>query len=89
MGKKMQDDPEEHPFYGQVIIRRTQQEYIQKLLEKYKNEPVTEELKKKVWDELQMEKYKGNITIPFKIGVRMDPYGKFPDLIEVILDTKV
>ncbi len=39
--------------------------------------------------ELQMEKHLGRITIPFRMGVRRDPYGKFPDLIEVILDTKV
>lgn len=79
----------EHPFYGHVIIRRTQEEYIKSLMKKYQHEPVNEELKKKVWDELQMEKHLGNITIPFKLTVRMDPYGKFPDLLEVILDTKV
>lgn len=79
----------EHPFYGHVIIRRTQEEYIKSLMKKYQHEPVNEELKKKVWDELQMEKHLGNITIPFKLAVRMDPYGKFPDLLEVILDTKV
>lgn len=78
-----------HPFYGQVIIRRKEQEYVQGLLKKYQHEPVTDELKKKVWDELQMEKYRGNITIPFKLAVRRDPYGNFPDCIEVILDTKV
>lgn len=78
-----------HYFYDQLIIRREQQDYIRKLLRKYQEEPVSDALKKKVWDELQMEKYRGNVTIPFKIGVRRDPYGKFPDLIEVILDTKV
>lgn len=78
-----------HPFYGQVIIRRQQQEYIHSLLEKYRHQPVSDELKMKVWDELQMEKHLGNITIPFKLAVRRDPYGKFPDCIEVILDTKV
>ena len=82
-------EPHNHPFYGHVIIRRTQEEYIKNLMKKYQKEPVNEELKKKVWDELQMEKYLGNITIPFKLAVRMDPYGKFPDLLEVILDTKV
>lgn len=81
---------EEHnPFYGHAILRAKEQDYIKKLLEKYKHEPVSEELKKKVWDELQMEKHYGRITIPFKLGVRRDPYGKFPDVIEVILDTKV
>lgn len=80
---------EEHPFYGQTIIPRDQKAYIESLLKKYKNEPVSEELKKKIWDELQMEKYHGRVTIPFKLAVRKDPYGKFPDCIEVILDTKV
>lgn len=79
----------DHPFYGHVIIRRQEEEYIRSLMKKYQNEPVTEELKKKVWDELQMEKHLGNITIPFRLATRMDPYGKFPNLIEIILDTKV
>lgn len=84
-----EDALHDHPFYGIDIIRRDQQEYINNILKKYKKEPVTEELKKKIWDELQMEKHLGKITIPFKITSRRDPYGKFPDLIEVILDTKV
>ena len=79
----------ERAFYGHVIIRRKQEEYIKALMQKYQRDPVNEELKKKVWDELQMEKHLGHITIPFKLAVRMDPYGKFPDLLEVILDTKV
>ena len=79
----------EHPFYGHVIIRRTQEEYIRFLMQKHQNEPVNEELKNKVWDEMQMEKHLGNITIPFKLAIRMDPSGQFPDLLEVILDTKV
>jgi hypothetical protein len=78
-----------HPFYGQEIIRRSEKEYIQTLLKKYKNEPVNDELKKKIWDELQNEKYLGNLKIPFKVAIRKDPYGKFPDYIEIILDTKV
>lgn len=83
------DHEEEHPFYGHVILRRKEQEYIREILKKYQNDPVNDELKKKVWDELQMEKYYGRITIPFKLAVRRDPYGNFPDAIEVILDTKV
>lgn len=79
----------EHPFYGQVIIRRKEEEYIKNLLKKYQKEPVSDGLKKKVWDELQMEKFLGRVTIPFKMAMRRDPQGKFPDLIEVILDTKV
>lgn len=82
-------ETEEHPFYGFPIIRRQEQEHIKQLLKKYQHLPVSEELKKKVWDELQMEKHFGRVTIPFKIATRRDPYGKFPDVIEVILDTKV
>ena len=84
-----ESESHEHPFYGYVIIRRKQEEYINSLMHKYQHEPVSEDLKKKVWNELQMEKHLGRITIPFKLAVRRDPYGKFPDLLEVILDTKV
>jgi hypothetical protein len=85
----MSEEEHEHPFYGQWILRHRQEAYIKKLLRKYKSEPVNEDLKKKIWDELQMEKYSGRVTIPFKIALRRDPYGKFPDYVEVILDTKV
>lgn len=80
---------QEHPFYGYEIIRRKEEEYIKQLMQKYQHEPVSDALKKKVWDELQMEKHHGRVTIPFKIATRRDPYGKFPDMIEIILDTKV
>ena len=80
---------EEHPFYGFDIIRNNEQAYINNLLKKYRNEPATEELKAKIWDELQMEKYKGNVTIPFKVVLRRDSLKKFPSCIEIILDTKV
>lgn len=79
----------EHPFYGINISRRQEQAYIQNLLKKYRHEPVTEELKAKIWDELQMEKYHGRINIPFKVVMRRDALRKYPDCIEVILDTKV
>ena len=78
-----------HPFYGSDIIRRSEQEHIQELLKKYRKEPVTEELKQKIWDELQLEKHLGHVTIPFKVVMRRDTAGSFPDYIEVILDTKV
>lgn len=78
-----------HPFYGQPIYRKNQQEYISRLFKKYKSQPVTEDLKKKIWDELQMEKYHGRVTIPFKVVMRRDASGLFPDCIEIILDTKV
>lgn len=79
----------EHPFYGHDIYADREQEHIENLLKKYRGEPVTDDLRKKIWDELQMEKYHGRVTIPFKIATRRDPTGKFPDFIEVILDTKV
>lgn len=81
--------PHHLPFYGKKIIRQKEEEYIKTLLKKYQKEPVNEDLKKKVWDELQREKHCGRIAIPFKLGVRKDPSGKFPDVLEVILDTKV
>lgn len=79
----------EHPFYGVDVIRRREQAFIQNLLKKYRQDPVNEELLKKIWDELQMEKHKGTITIPFKVVMRRDASKKFPDYIEIILDTKV
>lgn len=84
-----QHTEDEHPFYGIEVIRRKEQEYIKKILSKYLQEPVTEELKAKIWDELQMEKHHGRVTIPFKIVMRRDSQKKYPDVIEVILDTKV
>ncbi len=80
---------EEPPFYGYDIIRRTQEEIVSQILAKYKGEAVTDELKQKIWDELQMEKHHGNLTMPFKLAVRRDIYGKYPEFIEIILDTKV
>jgi hypothetical protein len=79
----------EHPFYGYEIIRENQQAYINQLLKKYEKHPVNEDLKKLIWDDLQMEKYHGRITIPFKVTLRRDSTGKFPDFIEVMLDSKV
>jgi hypothetical protein len=85
-----QQKHDEHPpFYGTDIIRNNEQAYIQTLLKKYRNLEVDDDLKKKIWDELQMEKYHGRITIPFKVVLRKDPAGRFPAAIEVILDTKV
>lgn len=85
----MDDEEETHPFYGYTIVRDAQTELIQSILRKYKKEPPTEELKKKIWDELQKEKYLGHVTIPFKVVLRRDPSGEYPDYVEVILDTKV
>lgn len=80
---------QEHPFYGHDIFRNQEQQYIKNLLKKYKNTPVNETLRQQIWDELQMEKYLGHITIPFKVVMRKDASGHFPEYVEVILDTKV
>jgi hypothetical protein len=81
---------EEHvPFYGKVIDRNSEQEQINNLLKKYNDEPVTEDLKEKVWNELMMEKHLGNITIPFNVSIQKDPDDVFPDLLRIELDTKV
>lgn len=84
-----QHSESEHPFYDIEIIRRQEKDYIEKLLRKYRHEQVTDELKAKIWDELQMEKYQGHITIPFRVIMRRDALKKYPDYIEIILDTKV
>ena len=78
-----------HPFYGKDIYRDREEEYIEELLKKYKNDPPTEELKEKIWNELMWEKHLGNIKIPFKVVIRKDAANQYPDTIEVILDTKV
>jgi len=78
-----------HPFYGQEIYADQEQAYIQSLLAKYKGQTANEDLKKQIFDELQMERYHGRLKIPFKVVLRRDIYGKFPDYIEVLLDTKL
>ena len=80
---------EEHPFYGKPIYRDRQAHYIKELLSKYKGEKATEELKKRIWDDLQMAKHEGKVSIPFKVALRLDPTGMFPEYVEVLLDTKV
>lgn len=77
------------PFYGVEILKRNEQDYINELLLKYRDLPATDELKKKIYDELQLEKHKGNIKIPFKVVLREDRSKKAFPYIEVILDTKV
>ncbi len=82
-------DRHEHPFYDREIYPTREQEYIEQVLKKFEKESVSEELQKKIWDELQREKFLGNVTIPFKVVLRRDRTGRFPDRIEIILDTKV
>jgi hypothetical protein len=79
----------EHPFYGVHILSDREQHHIQKLLEKFRGREVNEELKKDIYNELQQNKYLEKLKIPFKVVLRLDPYGKFPNYVEVILDTKV
>jgi hypothetical protein len=78
-----------HPFYGKEIFADREQEKVKALLAKFKGLPVDEELKAKIWDELQMQKSLGTISIPFKVAMRRDATGKFPPCIEVILDSKL
>jgi hypothetical protein len=77
------------PFYDVDILRAREQEYIQSLLSKYRKLPVTEELRQKIYDDLTEAKFQKKIRIPFKVVLRRDPTGKYPDVIDVILDTKV
>lgn len=78
-----------HFFYGKPIIARNEQEYVQDILKKYKDQQATEELKQKIWDELQLEKQLGRLSIPFKVVLRKDPSEIYPPYVEVILDTKL
>lgn len=77
------------PFYGQKIDPVHQQQVIKKILLKYRKEPPTEELKRKIYNELVEAKAQGKITIPFKVVMRKHSRDKQRDYIEVILDTKV
>lgn len=79
----------DHPFYGEDVYADQEQLYIQNLLKKYRHEPANEDLKKKIWDELQQEKSLGRLKIPFKVALRRDQSGRFPSYVEVILDTKL
>ena len=83
------DKQNRHAFYGYEIISREEKEKVEEILKPYQGLAATEELKKKIWDDLQKAKYEGRITIPFKVVSRKDIYKKYPDCIEIILDTKV
>ncbi len=77
------------PFYGKEIDPDQQQKEVEKILSKYAQEPVSNDLKKKIYEALLHAKNTGRISIPFKIVMRKDPSGVHRDFIEVILDTKV
>jgi hypothetical protein len=76
-------------FYGKEIDPGVEQKIIEKILSKYRQSPVSEELKKTIYGELTAAKQRGDITIPFKVVMRKDASGKHREYIEVILDTKV
>lgn len=77
------------PFYGINIDPEKEKEKIQKILSKYVQEPVSDDLKEKIYKELLEAKAKGIILIPFKVVMRKHPTDLHRDFIEVILDTKV
>lgn len=79
----------EKPYYGKWIIPDDEQGRIQKLMEPYQNRPVTEELRKEVYEVLSTAKARGEISIPFRIVLQKDAYGRQPDCLKVILDTKL
>ena len=80
---------ETEPYYGKTICRDEEQLYIEKVLSKYKGEPATEELRKKVYNDLMREKHVGHVTIPFKIVLVKDDTGCGVDYIDILLDSKV
>ena len=80
---------EHPPYYGKVINRDGEQEYMQELLKKYRSEPVSEELRCKIYDEFMWEKHLGNITIPFQVVMQKDESGKGVNYIDIILEPKV
>jgi hypothetical protein len=85
----MSKQNEEHPFYGKPVLRHREEDVVRSILAKYKNDPVDESLKERIWNDLQMAKYAGEITIPFKVVLRRDVFAEYPEYVEVILDTKL
>ncbi len=77
------------PYYGKEICRDEEHLYIEKVLKKHKGEVATEELRKKIYDDLMWEKHLGHVTIPFKIVLVKDESGHGVDYIDILLDTKV
>lgn len=58
---------------------------IEKVLSKYREEPVCLELKNKIYDELAALK----LPVAAEVVLRKDPLGVHRDFVEVILETKV
>ena len=80
---------EHPPYYGSVISRNRQQEYIEEVLAKYKGEDANQELKEKVYYDLMHLKDLGLVTIPFSVELTHDESGHHIDTVTVLLDTKV
>ncbi|MFN0064767.1 MAG: hypothetical protein ACKVOH_00870 [Chlamydiales bacterium] len=77
------------PFFGKEIDPDLEQRYIKKVLHKYRLEIPSEELKKKIYNDLSDLKAVGKISIPFSVIFRSDDPSKHRPFVEVILDTKV
>lgn len=77
------------PFYGKEIDPASEKQVIEKILSKYRCEPVSADLKKRIYNELSQAKETGLITIPFKIVFHEGTESFRPPCIEVILETKV
>ncbi len=70
-----------------MIFCNQEQATIERILAKYRLEPVSEELKKTIYNDLVAAKADGKISIPFKVVMRKADAQR--DYIEVVLDTKV
>ena len=77
------------PFFGKEILVAAERRAIEKILLKYRHEPVSDELKKKIYDSLSDAKEKGTITIPFAVVMRKDPSNIHRNIIEILLETKL
>ena len=77
------------PYYGKKIDRKREQEEIQTRLDKYKHLPVDEALQKKVYDELQEARRRGEIAIPFEVVIMPARPPAFRAYLEVRLATHV
>ena len=77
------------PFYGKWIISDDEEQRIKKLVAPYQKKPPTEEVRKEIYDLLSDARFRGEISIPFRVILYKDIYKKYPDRIEVLLETKV
>ena len=76
-------------FYDQPINCDFEEQRIKKILSKYQHTPFSEELKKRIYDDLTRAKAEGVIAAPFKVVTRKDPTGVHRAYIEVVIDTQV